>query len=61
MLGTTLSYDATNLPERVTDPLGRNYDTAYNAAGNRSMLACPNTTSTTYGYDTRNRLLNMNC
>ncbi len=58
-LGTTTGYDAANRPNRITDPLARSFALAYDADGNRTQLQAPNTTSTTYAYDARNRLMSL--
>ncbi len=58
-LGTTTGYDAANRPNRITDPLARSFALAYDADGNRTELQAPNTTSTTYAYDARNRLMSL--
>jgi RHS repeat-associated protein len=59
VLTTTMTYDDAGQPDHVTDPLGRLYDADFDAAGNRTAIAYPNTTKTTYAYDTRNRLTNL--
>jgi RHS repeat-associated protein len=58
-LVTKTSFDAAGLPEQVTDALNRNFDIAYDADGDRVTLAYPNATTTTYGYNGQNRLLNL--
>ncbi len=58
-LGTTTGYDAANRPNRITDPLARSFAIAYDADGNRTEIQAPNTTSTAYAYDARNRLMSL--
>jgi RHS repeat-associated protein len=58
-LTTTTVYDAGNRPSQVQDPLGRTFALSYDADGDRTQIAYPNTTNTTYAYDSRNRLTNL--
>jgi len=56
---TATGYDSANRPNKVTDPLGRAFGIGYDADGNRKQLADPNTTTTAYVYDARNRLRSL--
>ena len=56
---TGYRYDAANRLDVVTDPLGRAYDHGYDPNGNRASLAYPNGTTTSYVYDSLNRLRNL--
>ena len=55
--GTTVStYDALNRLATVTDPDGGVTSYTYDAVGNKTRVDAPNLTSSTYEYDTLNRL-----
>jgi RHS repeat-associated protein len=56
---TSYTYDAANRLATVIDAAGRVYTHGYDANGNRQSLAYPNGTVTSYGYDTRNRLIGL--
>ena len=58
-LTTSTAYDADERPSQVTDPLGRAYTIAYDADGDRTSITYPNGTTTTYAYDTRNRVTDI--
>jgi RHS repeat-associated protein len=56
---TTYEYDDASRLDIVRDRLNRAYDHGYDANGNRTSLAYPNGTSTSYDYNTLNRLTNL--
>ena len=53
------SNDAVGRPSQVQDPLGRTFTLSYDADGDRTQIAYPNTTNTMYAYDERNRLTSL--
>jgi RHS repeat-associated protein len=59
VLTTSYAYDDASRLDLVTDPLNRAYDHGYDANGNRASLAYPNGTTTSYSYNTLNRLTNL--
>ena len=59
VLTTTYTHDDANRLDLVTDTAGRVYDHGYDLNGNRTSLAQPNGTLTSYVYNTLNRLTNL--
>ena len=59
VLTTGYTYDDANRLDLVTDAAGRIYDHGYDANGNRTTLAQPNGTLTSYAYNTLNRLTTL--
>lgn len=56
---TTYAYDALNRLSVVTDPHGGVTHYVYDNVGNRTGVTYPNGTTTTYAYDSLNRLTSM--
>jgi RHS repeat-associated protein len=59
VLTTAYTYDDANRLDLVTDTADRVYDHGYDVNGNRTSLAQPNGTQTTYAYNTLNRLTSL--
>jgi RHS repeat-associated protein len=56
---TASSYDSLNRLAAVTDPQGLTYRIAYDELGNRAEVNYPNGLTTTYRYDIRNHLTDV--
>jgi RHS repeat-associated protein len=56
---TTYEYDDASRLDLVTDPATRIYDHGYDANGNRTSLQHPNGTTTSYVYNSLNRLTSL--